>query len=223
MNNKAAMQFLSFLLILSTSYVSARSIQICGGVNSNTFFAYSNSEAYGRYSSVNGYTLGFEYETIVNRNNRVKLGFYFEKYGGSIIQSEGGLAYYDVVDFSGAKNTIRFDFYPLCFKVRDILSIDAGVAFNILLSERAFGKKSSSVWLLNSYQSQIYSGKVSGLSKTVVTGISLKLSYDINLSEKTLLIPQFYTHLGVTGEYKISLRSTESMRWYLGVGIKRII
>lgn len=209
-------------ILLSSLTLFAQNIEIIGGVNKNSFFDYEQKPGHfnSAYNSDYGYAfrIGIENVKVDWMTLRFTLGY--EKYGGTFEASDGGLGGRYTTKASIDKSIISLGVFPINFTIFDRIDFNFGFELAGLLNENISG--SSSGWLMGESDWTYDLSEIHDRYNAKTNfGLRGRIAYDINLSDKLSISPQYSYYLGLSNEFDAFPKETRSMRHYFGIGLQR--
>ena len=219
------MRNLTLTLILFTSLSAfSQNIEINGGLNKNNFFDFQQNEGHfsSSYNSDYGYAIRIGIENIKVDWLTLRFTLGFDKYGGELTASDGGLGGGYTTDAKVDKSVISLGMFPLNLKIIDRIDLNFGFEFSGLISENFSGI--SSGWLMGEPDwSYDLNDKYERFSSKTYFGLRGRIAYDFNISDKLAISPQYSYYFGLSNEFDEFPEATKSMRHYFSIGIQRKI
>ncbi len=205
----------------------AQNIEVVGGVNQNNFYDSFGVENFSdhsssSYSSGLGYTFGVGIEELKIGwlNLRFTLGL--ERYSGEIELSEESYVWSQSLEAEIEKTVFSFGFYPLNFKILDKIDVNLGSEVSWLINENVKGTTSVYGDLVQ-YENKDLNDFDDEFNSQTYFGFAGRLAYDIKLSEKFTLSPQYVYYLGLLEEFEGFLGNTSSFRQHFSIGIQKAL
>lgn len=210
------------LMVLSNiTLLGQKTIEVFGGGSYNDLFDGGDLSIHymSEYKNGNGFVLGGAIEEI--RTDWIKWRFtlHFENYNGEFNISDGSLGGGYTNEATFDKSIIALGLYPLNIKVTKNLRINFGIIISRMINENFEGTHYSWVALKGIWSYPIDDSE--RYSSIEMIGFQTRLAYQIKLTEKLALLPQYHFYYGFTSETKIT--PTKAMRHYFNIGISKII
>jgi len=212
------------LIFINSLTAFSQDVEIIGGLNRNNFFDFQQNEGHFRssYDHDYGYAIRIGIENIKVDWMTLRITLGFDKYGGEITASDGGLGGGYTTNAKIDKSEISLGVFPLNFKIINRIDLNFGFEFSGLISEDFSG--TSSGWIMAepdwSYE---LNDKYDRFSSKTYIGLRGRIAYDFNISDKLAISPQYSYYLGLSNEFDEFPESTKSMRHYFCIGIQRKI
>lgn len=207
-------------------FISAHSqnIEVIGGLNKNIFFDLQQKE--GHYSSSYnpdyGYAIRFGVEDIKVDWMTFRFTLGYDKYGGEFTVSDGGQGGGSTTEAVIDKSVISLSVFPLNFKIINRIDLNFGLEFSGLIRENFSGTRSG--WILGEPDwSYGLKEKHERFSAKTYFGLSGRIAYDFNISDRLAISPQYSYYFGLSNEFDEFPEATKSMRHYFCVGIQRTL
>ena len=211
------------LILLSSQNLFSQNLEIIGGLNSNSFFNFVQSD--GRfnssYNSEQGYTIRVGLGDIKLESLNFRFTLSYEKYGGEIDVSFYGLGGGTRTQAAIDKSVISLGVFPINFKIIDRIDLNFGFEISGLINENYSG--TSSGHLMGDSWSYDLNEKYDRYSAKMYFGLRGRIAYDFNVSEKLAISPQYSYYLGLSREFDKFPDETKSMRHFFGIGLQRKI
>lgn len=215
-------QVFTILLILCNLSLFSQKLELIVGMNKNTFFDFEENEGHFKstYDSQLGYSVHIAIEDVKIDFVKWRFTLGYEKYGGKINASDGGLGGGYATKAEIDKSIISVGVYPLNFKI--IRSIDINIGFEVagLVSENVIGTHSGWQIGTNGYNYNL-NDKDKRFSAKAYIGLRGRVAYDFHISDKIAISPQYSYYFGLSKEFSEFPEFTKSMKHFFGVGIQR--
>ena len=212
------------LIFFSSLTAFSQDIELIGGINKNDFFDFQQNERHfsSSYNSDYGYAIRIGIENIKIDRLTLRFTLGFDKYGGELTASDGGLGGGYTTDAKIDKSIISLGVFPLNFKIIDRIDLNFGFEISGLISENFSG--TSSGWLMGEpYWSYDLNDKYDRFSSNTYFGLRGRIAYDFNISDKLAISPQYSYYFGLSNEFDEFPEATKSMRHYFCIGLQRKI
>jgi len=211
--------FLAWILLTATTLFS-QNLELIGGINKNRFFDLEKETGYtSDYFIDYGYMLKVGIDEIKTEYFPIGFTLGFEKYGGEFnaleASSGGGYRTIAMID----KSVFSVGFYPMCFRIIKRIDLNIGAEYSLLMSESYSGTYSS--WKMGQITDYDLKLRYNNFSRNSYLGLLGRIAYDINLSDKLVLSPQYSCYFGLSGEFIEFPMDTRSLRHQLCIGIQR--
>lgn len=213
-----------FILILFNFSIYSQSLELFGGMTLNKFYDTDDTRPRhnGTYSSGSDIFIGLGFHQVDMSDAKLGFTLTYEKYGGDLRGFSGGMGGGLTVDAKITKSILSFGIFPLDKKVFKEFNINEGFIFSKLIKETYNGSYKISITSNSSLSTnEELRDKYKSFSTSSQIGLKAGLSYDIYISDKVFLKPQYSFYFGLSKEIKEFPRTVKSMRHFLGVGIKR--
>ena len=210
----------SILFFLHFININGEKIELSGGLIKNNYFDYSHDKEHFRskYSSGNGYSIGFSLEKNIIDSFLLKSTFKVENFEGALYTSNGGLAGNRVTDIEVNTLCIGLDIYPLNTKILKVINLNFGVSCNYLLKNEITGFQSWSGYFANGIQ-YFSSQNSNSINNNFRIGVICRFAYEILVHNNLFLLPQYLFYLGLTNEFRNIEANTKSNRHSIEIGI----
>ena len=210
------------LILLSSLTAFSQDIEFIGGVNKNDFFDFQDEGQFSSsYNSGYGYAIRFGIENIIVDSVPFRFTLGFDKYGGELTTSDGGLGSRYTTDARIDKSVFSLGIFPLNFKIINRIDLNFGFEFSMLISEKYSG--TSSGWIMGQPWSYELNEEYESFSSKTNFGLRGRIAYDFNLTDKLAISPQYSYYFGLSNEFDVFPKATKSMRHYFSIGIQRKI
>lgn len=214
--------FFSLAIILQLNNLHAQDIQGYVGGNHNRFYDLVGDRGHymSSYNPAYGYSIGARIDNI--QFNSLKLGFslQFDQYIGDLRVSDGGLGGGHTTDMSINKSIISLGIFPLNIRIVKVIDVNFGLVASALINESFKGQYSG--WISGGYPwSNDLDDTNGNYSKKIYAGLQGRIAYNIKLSSKISIVPQYLYCLGLTNELKYYTGDTKSRRHHLMIGITK--
>lgn len=222
--------FLIGLFLLNNLLLLSQNFEIIGGLNRNTYYTAGKNVAYysSSYESDLGYVMRVGVEDIHINWLKLKFTLSLENYQGELKVTAGGMAGECTTDAEVSKSILSLGFFPVNFKILKRLDFNLGIEYSRLLREDFNGTKSC--WaivdtrptelIFASWDSDLNDEYEEYSAKTYF-GLRGRIAYDINISKKLAISPQYSYYLGITHEFDEFPELAKSMRHYFCIGLQR--
>ncbi|MGB0870854.1 MAG: hypothetical protein ACPGSD_14765 [Flavobacteriales bacterium] len=197
--------------------------ELSGGYNVNRYFDSEETLKYAssNYVSDNGYALQFGIDEVKIDWLILRFTLGFEKYSGFINVSNYGAGGSISNEAQVDKSIISLGMYPVKFKIAKTLDVDLGMEYSWLISDHIDGRSKGSITGKPSWDEDL-NERYSDFSEKTYVGFRGRVKYDIKMTDKLTISPQFTYYHGVTSEF-IEFINTRSMRFGFGLRIQRKI
>jgi len=213
-------------LVLSILFASAplhsQSWELIGGANENLFFDFKqneeqiNSEYFGR----RGYVFRIAYETKSFSRTTMRYTLSYDKFGGSVKVSDVNYWSGQRTEAEVSKSTISLGLFPLNLLLFEDLIINLGVEVSSLIFCSTDGM---TVEWNRSGNKTVYDLNEIHFNSDIYIGIRGRITYDIPVSERLAITPQYSFYWGISNEFAEFPDFAKSMRHYISIGIKAYI
>lgn len=210
---------LVFALVISSPTVQAQQIDFFGGVNRNDLYD-GGDDLHYRSVLVNkwGYTVGVGIDSLFKIPMEIILQY--DWYGVEVTASNGGLGSGYTVEASVRKSIISLVVIPIRIRPSPKLGIGLGFGYSHLINENYKGIRSD--WsLIMPLDTTDLNEAYTEFSEKWNFGFLARTVYSIPLSGSISLTPHFSWYVGLQNEFKWFPTTIKSMRFYLGIGIKK--
>jgi len=221
------------LLLLSLSITaSAQSLEFNAGAQLNSFYRVTNYLTIPFYTPKVGYSINVGIDDVYLNRIRLRFTLGLNTYGGQLNTgwNDPPFSKYSI-DGQIDKTVIQLGFYPLNFKVKERLNINIGPQFSMLIHEKVEVRFDERLVFIdpNVIAEEIIVIESSGnlnerhdsYNAKYYVGANIRVAYDIPLSEKYSLVPQYSFYTTISNEFTEFPKATKSMHNMLGIGIKR--
>jgi len=214
-------KFLTILILISVTNSFGQKIELFGGTNNNIFHDYKNNEGQfsSSYKSDWGYTVGAGLDSIKIDWLTLRFTLQFDKYGGKLNASDGGLGGANTTVATINKSIISLGIFPINFRFFKRIDLNFGLIISKLIGETYSG--TSSGWTMNqpnwSYNLQ---DKYNRYSSSTYFGFQGRIAYDFKISKSIWITPQYLYYFGLSNEFVEFPEETKSIRHYICIGIK---
>jgi len=220
MKNILLLFFLSFGLT-----ASAQSWEFNSSPLVNFFYDFDDYYI-GSYTLKSGYNLNVGIDDVYLNDLRLRFILGFSKYSGGIdakFRSQGSGT---SLNGHAKKNVLQFGLYPINFGGKEGLNVNIGTEFSALIGGEIEGTYTN--WYIVSTSGPVVEESYDDVNDLYDSyhsmyyfGISIRVAYDIPLSEDFYLVPQYSLYVGLSNEFIEFPKTTKSLRNMLGIGIKR--
>lgn len=213
--------FIALFLLISIPAFS-QNLEVIGGLNKNHFFDFQQNEGHfsSSYYSNYGYTLRIGVDDIKVDWLTLRFTLSYDKYGGELKASDGGMGGGYTTNAKIDKSVISLGVFPVNFKIIDRIDLNFGFEIAGLINENYSG--TSSGWIMgNPDWSYDLNEKYDRYSSKIYFGLSGRIAYDFNISDKLSISPQYSYYLGLSNEFDEFPEATKSMRHYFCIGLQR--
>jgi hypothetical protein len=212
------------LIFINHLTLFSQNIEVYGGLDKNTFFDFkqNNGHFYSSYNSGLGYAFGIGIDNLKMDWLTFRFTLNYDKYGGKIKASDGGLAggYTTIAEID--KSILSLGIFPVNFRLFDRLDLNLGFEVAGLINENFKGTTSG--WLMGEPDwSFELNDKYERFSAKTYFGLRGRIAYDVNLSDRLSVSPQYSYYFGLSPEFAEFPDATKSMKHYFCIGIKRKI
>lgn len=212
---------LSFLLLFELS-ASAQNIELIAGINQNEFFDFNKDEGHFKssYKADRGYTLRIGIEEVKVDWLIMRFTLSYDKYGGELTASDGGLGGRYTTSARVNKSIISLGLFPVNIRIIDRIDLNFGLEFSGLVDENFEGIRSG--WMMGSaYWSEELNDSYKDFSAKTYFGLRGRIAYDLKLTERLMISPQISTYFGLSREFDEFPEATKSMRHSISLGIQK--
>lgn len=222
------MKVLIFLLIcLSSLSLYSQSIEVFGGANRNLFYGANDGAHFNStYHPGNGFSAGVGIDSVKLDWLTLRFTVQFDRYSGEFSVSDGGQGGGFSTTANIEKSVVSLGAFPLNFSLGKRLNINLGAEVSRLVDESFSGTVDSWRMVLDppgspvESESQDMNALYDRFSSRTCFGLKARLAYDIALTKRLCLVPQYAYYLGLSKEFKEFPEVTKSMRHHLCLGIK---
>lgn len=217
-----------FLICINSLALHSQPIDIYGGTNRNLYFGVNNSGHFNAsYQTGNGFSAGIGIDSIKVDWLMMRFSLQFDRYNGNFTASDGGLGGGYSTTAMIEKSVISLGAFPLNFNIKKRLDLNFGFEISRLIGESFSGTYYS--WMMESTPSGMHAvGKSEDLNTRYDSfnsrgniGLKGRIAYDIVLTKRLCLVPQYSYYFGLSKEFTRFPEVTKSMRHYFCLGIKR--
>lgn len=217
-----------FLICISSLALHSQPMDIYGGANRNMYFGVNNSGHFNaNYQPGNGFSAGIGIDSIKVDWLMMRFSLQFDRYNGNFTASDGGLGGGYTTTANVEKSVISLGAFPLNFSIKKRLDLNFGIEISRLINESFSGNYYS--WMMESTPSGMQAvGKSEDLNTLYKSfssrnniGLKARMAYDIALTKRLCLVPQYAYYFGLSKEFIRFPEATKSMRHYFCLGIKR--
>lgn len=217
------MRILLIVLIFTSSLtLFSQNFEIIGGINKNSFYDLKQDDGHYRtsYNSDYGYNFRIGIENIKIDWLTLRFTLSYDKYGGDLEASDGGLGFGYTTKAFVDKSIIALGVFPINLKFIDRIDLNFGIEFAGMTCESFSGTING--WQMDdpSYSYNLDDRYNSYSSKTYF-GLCGRLAYDFKITDKLIISPQYLYYLGLSKEFDEFPEQTKSMRHYFCIGLKR--
>lgn len=212
------------LILLNNLSVFSQNLEIICGLNKNSFFDFQQNEGHfsSSYNSDYGYAIRIGIENIKVDWMILRFTLSYDKYGGELVASDGGLGGGYTTNATIDKSIISLGVFPINFKIIDRIDLNFGFELAELINENFSG--TSSGWLMGEPNwSYDLNEKYDRYSAKTYFGLRGRIAYDINISDILAISPQYSYYFGLSNEFDKFPEATKSMRHYFCLGLQRKI
>ncbi|NCA86904.1 MAG: hypothetical protein EOM83_15285 [Clostridia bacterium] len=216
--------FIGLILLNSSLVLFSQNIEVFGGLNQNTFFDFQKNEGHfhSSYNGDEGYAIGIGVDNIKVDKMTLRFTLTYDKYGGKIEASDGGLGGGYTTRAEIDKSILSLGFFPLNFRFFDRIDLNFGFEVSALVVDDFKGR--SSGWMMGTPGwSYDLNEKYNRFSAKKYFGLRGRIAYDFYLTDKIAVSPQYSYYFGLSHEFDEFPEETKSKRHYLFIGIKRVI
>lgn len=222
-------RLLFFLLSLSVT-TSAQSLEFNFGTHLNNFYDFKDKSGHytASYPSKVGYDLNVGIDDIYLYDVRLRFTLGISRYGGDVKASHSAHSGSYSMDGQIEKTVLRLDYYPMNFRIKKQLNINIGHQFSMLIHEKIRGTYDEWYMRINEYGDQYLEESSGNLNEKYdsyntryYVGANIRVAYDIPISERYYLVPQYLFYVGLSNEFTEFPKVTKSISNMLGIGIKR--
>jgi hypothetical protein len=210
------------LILLKSLTAFSQNIELISGLNKSNFFDFNQNEGHfnSSYNSDYGYAMRIGIENIKVDWLTLRFTLGFDKYGGKLTASDGGLGGGYTTDAEIDKSVISLGVFPLNVKIINRIDVNFGFEFSGLISENFSGTSSS--WREDEPgRSTDLNDIYDRFSSKTYYGLRGRIAYDFNISEKLAISPQYSCYFGLSNEFDRFPEATRSLRQYFCIGIKK--
>jgi len=212
------------LILLNSLTAFPQNIEIIGGLSQNNFFDFQQNDAHfsSTYKSDYGYAIRVGFEDIDVDWPTFRFTLSYDKYGGELTVSDGGLGGGNSTNAKINKSVISLGVFPLNFRIIDRIDLNFGMELSILVSE-SFSGTSYGWQMVKPNWSHDLNDRYDRYSSNTYFGLRGRIAYDFNIAEKLAISPQYSYYIGMSKEFDEFPRTTKSMRHYFCFGLQRKI
>ncbi|MDT8412176.1 MAG: hypothetical protein RQ875_06940 [Vicingaceae bacterium] len=210
------------LMVLSNiMLLGQQTVEIFGGGSYNHLFERGDFSGHyqSEYKDGRGFVFGFATEEIKTDWVKWRFTLSFEKYNGEFSVTDGGQGGSYTTSATFEKSIIALGLYPFNINVTKNLHLNLGLVFSRMIDEKLEGTNygwgiNTNYWLHTLDENTRYSNRG-------MVGFQIRLAYQIKLSEKLILLPQYHFYYGMSKEFKVS--EARAMRHYFSIGLSKTI
>ena len=209
------------MVVSNIALLGQKTIEVFGGGSYNYLFDGGGETVHymSEYKNGNGFVLGGAIEEIKTDWIKWRFTLHFEKYNGEFNISDGSLGGGYTNEATFEKSIIALGLYPLKIKVTKNLRINFGIIISRMINENIKGTHYS--WVMNKGLWSYPIDNSKRYSNRGMIGFQTRLAYQIKLSEKFALLPQYHFYYGISSEFKLT--PTRAMRHYFSIGLSKTI
>lgn len=209
------------LILVNSLYLSSQNLEITGGINKNLFIDFVNDNHYGAsYRSEYGYSFGMGIDDVKVDWSTYRFTLNFTKYSGGLEAHDISLGGGSITTAQIDKSILSMGAYPINFRIFKRMDLNLGVEFSILMDEHFKGTKSG--WNIgNGSWNKSLAEEYKRYSAKQYFGLSGRLAYDIKITEKWFISPQYSYYFGLSREFIEFPEASRSMRHYYSLGLQR--
>ncbi len=212
-----------FILLLLTNIClfsqTFEKIEIIGGMNINKFYdlvphdkSYSSS-----YTYEPGYIFGLVLDYTEGNWLAPRIGINYCQYSGKINASDGGTNGGRTLNAYIDKKIISLSLLPVNFQIKNNFDLNLGFELSTLIYEAFSGTSTGwgtgvPYWNFELEDRYFYYNSIFNI------GFRSRIAYNINLSDKLIISPQYSYYLGLNHELTW-FPFSKSMKHYLCLGI----
>lgn len=211
--------FLSLFFFVQTQ---AQQLEFASANGKNSFYNFRREDPHNNseYTSP-GYvfSLGIAIDEI--KIDSIPCPWRFEilytHYNATFKSTTGGLGGASTVEATASKDLIGIGFYPLNFKIKELVKLNFGIQFDYLVHSRISGNESS--WQMGQYSTNNeIDPKSNDYDKTIGFGFSSRIAFQIPINARFKILPYYQFFMGFSNEFRIRT-SMKGMRNSLGVAL----
>jgi hypothetical protein len=224
------MRFKILLIVIifqNSITIFCQRLDLFGGLNYNKYYDIKNTDTRFEptYQSFYGYSLGLGIDKV--NIKCINLGFEIniDHYGLKLDAESGGRAGGSETKAKIYKSLISFVFFPANVTILRKIDINVGLQVSKLLDENFEGNISGSInngysIVTSDYElTEIYDK----YSSSTYYGLLGKISYEFNVTKTLKIYPQYRFYHGFSNEFIQCPIDTKTNRYYLCIGIRKII
>lgn len=210
------MKMLLYISLLFSQFGHAQNLELYGGVNFNSAFAFPHTEYLSKVIKLK-YGVNIGILTDLNVGKRVlKIGLSYENYSGDIESGWYGYSGYNKTKGTYNNQTISAEFYPLQI-IRKKLEWSLGTKISYRINSQINGYNASYSISGSSYKSQLESTE----GRKLILGLQTLIAFPINLNNQWTILPKLHIYQGITSDYRFYDKIYK--RWISPqIGIRRI-
>jgi hypothetical protein len=219
---KPILIFSFFFFLFST--LNGQNIEIAGGFCKNNFFDLNdkNDPHYNSsYISGSGFSAALSISHILFDSIPLKYSLRYYNFTGSIYTSASSLGSSGSTSVYGKFSRLNFDLFLLNFKIVNVIHLNFGISFNYLLKDRFSGFQK--YYAMNGIYKKTLINENSGLASKLCVGPVGRVAYEIALSKKYYLLPQYEFYYGLSLEFLNYEANTKSYRQFIEIALGKII
>lgn len=211
--------FLCFIFTFASPLL-AQKVEIFSGLLHNNDVSLSkHSMGFSSYYEGNvGQTIGIAFDSVMQDKLRWRFTLQFDTYNGNLIIDDGGLGGNEYIKAHSKKSNLALGLYPFSFEIKNKLHINAGALVSYVFHEKLSGKHVKTI--MGQSKTIYLEDAIQNYRRKLLVAAQLRLAYDIKISKKLVLTPQYLFHLGLNGEFKSLLNKVTFVRHYYCVGVK---
>ncbi len=201
----------------------AQNLMFSSGYVRNSYYSFSDEEGYqhSKYEPGSGYSAFAGYDSIVVDSIAFDIVISFNNYMGHVNASNGTHISSSWTDIETNMARVGLSIIPLRFAIGKNLKIKSGIDLNYLIKNKIKGTKG--YYFMATGDIDTLNGPKDNIVNHFSFGLILKAEYEIRLSEKLFLVPQYMINLGLTNEFRNIETNTKSIRQIFGIGLMKKI
>lgn len=217
-----------FLIFIHSLSLYSQPVDLYGGMNQNRFYGANNNPHFNaKYHPGNGFSAGIGIDSIKLDWLTMRFTLQFDRYKGEFSVSDGGQGGGTTTSANIKNSVVSLGAFPLNFSIRKRVTINFGAEVSTMINESFSGTKSN--WQLEStpsgHHAVTYTQDLNELydrfSSRTNFGLKARIAYDITLTKRLFLVPQYAYYLGISKQFIEFPDVTKSMRHTFCLGIKR--
>ena len=217
------MKTLFKILILFYSFnLNAQDLIFGGGIIINSYYSFTGNDEgylYSEYKPGEGYSAFIGYEGVAIDSTPFDLIISFNNYKGHIYTSNGGHVGSRWTNLEAEISRIGLTFIPLRFNIGQNLKIKSGIDMSWLVFNHFKGTQG--YYFLASGDIDTLNGPQKEIVNKFSVGMTIKIQYEISLSENLYLVPQYMINLGLSNEFRNIEVNTKSFKQFFAVGLMK--
>ena len=210
------------LICLGNMSLFSQNMEVIGGINKNNFYNFNQQGHFvSSYTPGLGYTLKVGIEDVKVDWLKLRFTLGYDRCSGKLEASDGGLGggYTTIAEVD--KSLISVGVFPVNFKIINRIDLNFGFDISGLISETIEGTRSE--WRIDEPYGSNYdlSDIYDRYSSLLYFGLKGRLAYDLRISDKLVISPQYSYYFGLSNEFDEFPEQTKSMKHYFCIGIQK--